>query len=55
MEKYFLPLMNDNIDIEDIQCVVDFLSQDKIPKLTNPCDPNYSSKSRFHASLPQNG
>ena len=35
MEKYFLPLMNDNIDKEDIQCVVDFLSQDQIPKLTN--------------------
>ena len=27
--------MNDNIDKEDIQCVVDFLSQDQIPKLTN--------------------
>lgn len=27
--------MNDNIDKEDIQSVVNFLSQDKIPKLTN--------------------
>ena len=27
--------MNDNIDKEDIQCVVDFLSQDQSPKLTN--------------------
>jgi CDP-6-deoxy-D-xylo-4-hexulose-3-dehydrase len=27
--------MNDNIDKEDIQCVIDFLSQDSIPKLTN--------------------
>ena len=27
--------MNDNIDKEDIQCVVDFLSQERIPKLTN--------------------
>ncbi len=32
---FYLPLMNDNIDKEDIQCVVDFLSQDTIPKLTN--------------------
>jgi len=32
---FYLPLMNDNIDKEDIQCVVDFLSQDQIPKLTN--------------------
>jgi CDP-6-deoxy-D-xylo-4-hexulose-3-dehydrase len=32
---FYLPLMNDNIDKEDIQCVVDFLSQDRIPKLTN--------------------
>jgi CDP-6-deoxy-D-xylo-4-hexulose-3-dehydrase len=35
MNKFFLPLMNDNIDREDIQSVVDFLSQDQIPKLTN--------------------
>ena len=32
---FYLPLMNDNIDKEDIQCVVDFLSHDNIPKLTN--------------------
>jgi CDP-6-deoxy-D-xylo-4-hexulose-3-dehydrase len=35
MDKFFLPLMNDNIDREDINSVIDFLSQDKIPKLTN--------------------
>jgi len=27
--------MNDNIDKQDIQCVIDFLSQENIPKLTN--------------------
>lgn len=32
---FYLPLMNDNIDKEDIESVVDFLSQDRIPKLTN--------------------
>ena len=32
---FYLPLMNDNIDKEDIKSVVDFLSQDNIPKLTN--------------------
>jgi CDP-6-deoxy-D-xylo-4-hexulose-3-dehydrase len=32
---FYLPLMNDNIDKEDVQSVVDFLSQSKIPKLTN--------------------
>jgi CDP-6-deoxy-D-xylo-4-hexulose-3-dehydrase len=32
---FYLPLMNDNIDKEDIQSVINFLSQDKIPKLTN--------------------
>jgi len=32
---FYLPLMNDNIDKEDIRSVIDFLSQDKIPKLTN--------------------
>jgi CDP-6-deoxy-D-xylo-4-hexulose-3-dehydrase len=32
---FYLPLMNDNIDKEDIGSVIDFLSQDKIPKLTN--------------------
>jgi CDP-6-deoxy-D-xylo-4-hexulose-3-dehydrase len=35
MNKFFLPLMNDNIDKEDINSVIDFLSQDTIPKLTN--------------------
>jgi CDP-6-deoxy-D-xylo-4-hexulose-3-dehydrase len=29
------PLMDDNIDKKDLQCVIDFLSQDRIPKLTN--------------------
>jgi CDP-6-deoxy-D-xylo-4-hexulose-3-dehydrase len=33
--SFYLPLMNDNIDKSDIQSVIDFLSQDKIPKLTN--------------------
>ena len=33
--KFFLPLMNDNIDKEDISSVVNFLSGDNIPKLTN--------------------
>jgi CDP-6-deoxy-D-xylo-4-hexulose-3-dehydrase len=35
MSNFFLPLMNDNIDKEDIKSVIDFLSQDTIPKLTN--------------------
>jgi CDP-6-deoxy-D-xylo-4-hexulose-3-dehydrase len=35
MNNFFLPLMNDNIDKQDINAVVDFLSQDSIPKLTN--------------------
>ena len=35
MEKFFLPLMNDNIDREDINSIIDFLSQKSIPKLTN--------------------
>lgn len=35
MDKFFLPLMNDNIDREDINSVINFLSQEKIPKLTN--------------------
>lgn len=29
------PLMNNNIEKEDIQNLIDFLSQDEIPKLTN--------------------
>jgi len=32
---FYLPLMNDNIDKEDINSVIIFLSQNKIPKLTN--------------------
>jgi CDP-6-deoxy-D-xylo-4-hexulose-3-dehydrase len=32
---FYLPLMNNNIDKEDINSVIDFLSQDQIPKLTN--------------------
>jgi CDP-6-deoxy-D-xylo-4-hexulose-3-dehydrase len=35
MDNFYLPLMSDNIDREDINAVVDFLSQDSIPKLTN--------------------
>jgi CDP-6-deoxy-D-xylo-4-hexulose-3-dehydrase len=35
MNNFFLPLMNDNIDKEDVNSVIDFLSQDSIPKLTN--------------------
>jgi CDP-6-deoxy-D-xylo-4-hexulose-3-dehydrase len=33
--NFSLPLMEDNITREDINCVVEFLSQDPIPKLTN--------------------
>ena len=32
---FYLPLMNDNIDKSDVKSVIDFLSQDSIPKLTN--------------------
>ena len=32
---FYLPLMNDNIDKEDINSVIEFLSEDRIPKLTN--------------------
>ena len=32
---FYLPLMNDNIDREDVDSVISFLSQDRIPKLTN--------------------
>ena len=35
MSNFYLPLMSDNIDKEDIKSLVDFLSQDQIPKLTN--------------------
>lgn len=33
--NFFLPLMCDNIDKEDIRSLIDFLSQEEIPKLTN--------------------
>jgi len=32
---FHLPLMNDNIDKSDVKAVIDFLSQESIPKLTN--------------------
>ena len=32
---FYLPLMNDNIEKDDVQAVIEFLSQDNIPKLTN--------------------
>jgi CDP-6-deoxy-D-xylo-4-hexulose-3-dehydrase len=35
MNNFYLPLMSDNIDKEDIKSLIDFLSQDQIPKLTN--------------------
>jgi CDP-6-deoxy-D-xylo-4-hexulose-3-dehydrase len=35
MNNFYLPLMSDNIDKEDINSLIDFLSQDQIPKLTN--------------------
>jgi CDP-6-deoxy-D-xylo-4-hexulose-3-dehydrase len=35
MSNFYLPLMSDNIDREDVNAVIDFLSQDSIPKLTN--------------------
>jgi CDP-6-deoxy-D-xylo-4-hexulose-3-dehydrase len=35
MNNFYLPLMSDNINKEDIQSLIDFLSQDQIPKLTN--------------------
>ena len=35
MNNFYLPLMSDNIDKEDIQSLIDFLSQKQIPKLTN--------------------
>ena len=33
--SFYLPLMNDNIDKQDVDAVINFLSQDHIPKLTN--------------------
>jgi len=35
MNNYYLPLMSDNIDKEDIQSLINFLNQDQVPKLTN--------------------
>jgi len=35
MNNFFLPLMNDNIDKDDVNAVINFLSSDNIPKLTN--------------------
>jgi CDP-6-deoxy-D-xylo-4-hexulose-3-dehydrase len=35
MNNFYLPLMSDNIDKEDIQSLINFLSQEQIPKLTN--------------------
>jgi len=35
MSHFNHPLMNDNIDKSDVKAVVDFLSQESIPKLTN--------------------
>ena len=35
MNNFYLPLMSDNIDKEDVNALIEFLSQDQIPKLTN--------------------
>jgi CDP-6-deoxy-D-xylo-4-hexulose-3-dehydrase len=35
MNKFYLPLMDDNITKDDVNELINFLSQDKIPKLTN--------------------
>ena len=35
MNNFYLPLMSDNIDKQDINSLIEFLSQDQIPKLTN--------------------
>ncbi len=35
MNNFYLPLMEDNIDRDDINCLVNFLNQNPIPKLTN--------------------
>jgi len=35
MNNFSLPLMDDNINREDINSLVNFLTQDPIPKLTN--------------------
>jgi CDP-6-deoxy-D-xylo-4-hexulose-3-dehydrase len=35
MSQFYLPLMDNNINREDVNSVIDFLNQDPIPKLTN--------------------
>jgi CDP-6-deoxy-D-xylo-4-hexulose-3-dehydrase len=35
MNNFYLPLMSDNIDKEDIKSLINFLDQEQIPKLTN--------------------
>jgi CDP-6-deoxy-D-xylo-4-hexulose-3-dehydrase len=35
MSQFYLPLMEDNIDKNDVQSLINFLGQDQIPKLTN--------------------
>ena len=35
MSQFYLPLMDDNINREDVNSIIDFLNQDPIPKLTN--------------------
>jgi CDP-6-deoxy-D-xylo-4-hexulose-3-dehydrase len=35
MSQFYLPLMDDNITRDDVNSVINFLSQDQIPKLTN--------------------
>jgi CDP-6-deoxy-D-xylo-4-hexulose-3-dehydrase len=35
MSQFYLPLMEDNIDKNDIRALLNFLGQDQIPKLTN--------------------
>lgn len=35
MNQFYFPLMEENIDKNDIKSLIDFLNQDKIPKLTN--------------------
>ena len=35
MNSLELPLMSDNISREDVDCLIDFLKQDPVPRLTN--------------------
>ena len=35
MSNFYLPLMSDNIDKQDVNSLIEFLSQEQIPKLTN--------------------